>query len=47
MTIVGYPTEHSMDSRSRVNLTPKSKFKGQRSNFQQGPMDMKFDRDDI
>ena len=24
----------------------RSKFMGQRSNFQQGPMDMKFDMDD-
>ena len=29
-----------------VNLTPKVKVDGQRSNFQQGPMEMKFDMDD-
>ena len=44
--MIGYLIEHSMDSRSRVNLTPKFKVNGSRSNFQQGPMDMKFDMDD-
>ena len=41
--IIANLIEHSMDSTSMVVMTPKVKVMGQRSNFQHGPMGMKFD----
>ena len=39
--------EHLMKSASVVVMTQRSKFIGQRSNFQYGPMEMKFNMEDL
>ena len=45
--IVADLVEHVMKSASVVVMTPKVKFIGQRSNFQHGPVGMKFDMVDL